>query len=404
MKITILSQYFYPELISTGQLLTELAEDLVNLGCEVDVFAGQPTYYGRSLVDKKIEYRGITIHRVGNTQLSKNSISGKILNSLTFSIGVFVKALSSSRDSILLVVTNPPVLPMVASLLSIIGRQKYVCIIHDVYPDIAVKLGYLKKGGWIEWLWERMNRKVLRRSRAIVVLGRDMYEKIRQKLPSSEWGKIHYIPNWSDGDAIIPVPKDDNEFLKESGFVPSDFIVQYSGNMGLFHDMETIVEAAEKLRDLPIKFLLIGGGGKRGKIEAMTRSFGLQNVLFLPYQPKEMLRYSLSSSDVSLVCLEEGIEGLAVPCKYYGILASGRPVIALMSEDSEIAASVRESKCGFVIPQGDADALADKILFLFHHPDIASEMGRQGRDLLERKYSRNIVSHQYLDLLKMVRA
>ena len=402
MRVLILSQYFYPELISTGQILTELAEDLVARGCSVSAIAGQPTYYDRWCVENEIVHRGIRILRVGNTQWDKNRVAGKIANSVTFFGGALRRALSLSRGTIILAVTNPPFLPVGAYLISLLGRGKYICLIHDVYPDIAVRLGYIRAGGVLERLWSWVNRVMWGRAEAIVVLGRDMEETIRAKLPPSERGKIVFIPNWSDGESIVPLCKEDNPFLLEAGLDPSTFIVQYSGNMGLFHDMETIVRGAALLKDLPVRFLFIGGGGKREATEAMAKSLGLENVLFLPYQPKEKLRFSLSCSDVSLVCLEKGAEGLAVPCKYYGILASGRPVIALMDERAEIARSVRETGCGYVIQQGDAERLAESIRFLFRNPEVRAEMGRRARETLEKEYSREIISRRYFDLFQRI--
>lgn len=351
-----------------------------------------------------MEHREIRILRVGNTQLEKNSVPGKILNSTTFFLGAVLRSLALPRDMVVLVVTNPPILPFVPYLLSFMRKQKYVCLIHDVYPDIAMRLGYLRQGSVLCRTWERMNRNMMCRAAAVVVLGRDMEEKVRAKLDSSEWGKIRVIPNWSDEDAIRPVEKGENPFLGEIGLSPSMFIVQYSGNMGLSHGMETIIEAAYRLQDIPVRFLFIGGGGKREKIEKMAADLGLENVQFLPYQPKENLRYSLACSDVSLVCLEEGVEGLSVPSKYYGILASGRPVIALMAENSEVAMSVRESGCGYVVPPRAPDVLAGKIRYLFDHPDAAREMGRKAREVLEKSYSRRVLAVKYLDLLREVSA
>jgi len=404
MNVVILSQYFFPELISTGQLLTELAEELVKMGCSVSVVAGQPTYYELSRVPTEIEHHGIKIFRVGNTQLEKNSVSGKVLNSATFFLGAVLRSMAMSRDAVVLVVTNPPILPFVPYLQSILCKRKYVCLVHDVYPDIAVQLGYIGKSGIFRGLWEKLNRKMLHGAAAVIVLGRDMEKKVQAKLDKSEWGKIRVIPNWSDEDAIRPVEKEENLFLREIGISPSTFIIQYSGNMGLSHDMETIIEAANRLQEIPVRFLFIGGGGKRKKIEKMAADLGLKNVQFLPYQPKGNLRYSLACSDVSLVCLDKGVEGLSVPSKYYGILASGRPVIALMAEDSEVAMSIRESGCGYVVPPMAPDVLAGKIRYLFDHPDAAREMGKKARESLEKNYSRRIAAGKYLDLLREVSA
>jgi glycosyltransferase involved in cell wall biosynthesis len=283
-------------------------------------------------------------------------------------------------------------------------KRKYVCLLHDVYPDIAVRLGYLRQDGVFYWLWDKMNQRMMHAAAAVIVLGRDMEEKIREKLDLSEWGKIRTIPNWSDEDAIRPIEKGENPFLREIGLSPSTFIVQYSGNMGLSHGMETIVESASRLQDIPVCFLFIGGGGKREKIGKMVADLRLENVLFLPYQPKEKLRYSLVCSDVSLVSLDEGVEGLSVPSKYYGILASGRPVIALMAERSEVAMSILESGCGYVIPPGNPDVLAEKIRYLFEHPEMVGEMGKKARKSLERNYSRRVVAEKYFDLLREVSA
>jgi len=142
LRVPILSQYFFPELISTGQLLTELAENLVEMGYSVCVVAGQPIYYESSRVPPEIQHRGIKILRVGNTQFEKNSILGKILNSSTFFLGAVRKSLALHRNTVVLVVTNPPFLPLLPYLLNLFRKQKYVCLIHDVYPDFAVRLGY----------------------------------------------------------------------------------------------------------------------------------------------------------------------------------------------------------------------------------------------------------------------
>ena len=179
MQIVILSQYFFPELISTGQLLTELAEDLVDQGCSVTVIAGQPTYYERSVVQGEIIHKGIRIERSWNSQWDKNRVAGKIVNSTTFFLGVLRRILSTPRAATLLVVTNPPILPLAAYLLSALRPQKYVCLIHDVYPDIAVALGYLRREGVPAKVWNIINRYVLRKAEAIIVVGRDMEEIIR---------------------------------------------------------------------------------------------------------------------------------------------------------------------------------------------------------------------------------
>ncbi len=396
--LIVLSQYFYPELISTGQLLTELVEDLIKGGRRIEVWAGHLTYYETKRVETVIDYRGVLIHRVWSTQFNKNRLLGKVLNQLTFMASMLLKTRTIARGTSVLVVTCPPLLPWIGVVAKFFGPSKVSVLIHDVYPNIAIATGHLKKHGLVARIFERMMTFVYQHADHIIVLGRDMRDIIINKYPSRLGDKVTIIENWSDGQLIRSIPKRDSAMARAEG-LEKEFVVQYSGNMGLFHDLETLIHAAKQLEHEEVVFLFIGGGGQRQALEDLVDSIGARNVRFIAYQPKECIPDSLTCSDLSVVTLASGVEGLAVPSKLYGILASGRPVLAAVPQKSEVAYTVLEGDCGVVIPPSDVAACVAAIRQLKHDPELRERLGKNARALFENKYDRTIIARRYESLL-----
>jgi glycosyltransferase involved in cell wall biosynthesis len=400
-ELIILSQYFYPEVASTGQLLTELAEDLVEYGYKIKVYTGKPSYYKNVEKYKKKEfYHGIEIHRLFNTNLDKNSKLGKIFNSLTYFISIVFKLLSSKDRDPLLIVSNPPFLPIAGLLFNKIKKQKYIFLIHDIYPDIAIKLGYLKENSFIARVWDKFNYHILRNAERIIVLGEYMAGIIKRKYLPNNNIKIEIIHNWADEEFIIPIKKENNWFAKKNGLIDK-FVILYSGNIGLFQDLETIIKTAVELKKYKeILFLFIGDGGGLNKLKELVKENNLTNVIFLPYQPKEFLPHSLTACDISIVPLEKGIEGLAVPSKIYGILASGRAVLGLVGENCEVADIIKSANCGFRVNQGDVSGLIEKIIYIYQNPELLKNMGKKSRQYFEKYFTRSKMTREYYKILE----
>ncbi len=398
-RLTLLSQYFFPEMISTGHILTELLVELGRQGIKTSVICAQPTYYSNDKVDKGITYKGITIKRTDNTQFDKNSLKGKIFNSFSFFIGALWLVLKETGRHPMILVTNPPFLGLAGLICKIFKRWSYILIIHDLYPDIALNMGYLRHDSLLALLWNKINQRIYQAASFIVVLGRDVQKRIQDQLPAEQHEKVKFIPNWADPELICPVDQSRNPFISELG-LDGKFLVQYSGNMGLTHDMETIIEAAQVLRnDESIYFILIGGGGKLAKIKKMVEDYGLKNVTFLPYQPRASLKYSLCSSHVSLISLERGAEGLSVPSKLYGIMASGRPIIAIMPEDTEVALTLNEYQCGLITPPKDVSALVEAISWLKNNEAERKAMGECAYQAFKNHFTVKRCAEQYYRLI-----
>ncbi len=402
-RCVILSQLFHPETVSTGTLLTELAEGLAARGLEVKVIAGQPTYYDFGRTRLRIEHNGVTIERPAcSTWFRKDSLPGRLLNIATYVGGTFWHLLWRREKGPLLIVTTPPFLPMVGYLANRLWRARYVVLIHDVYPDVLPHFGLAKADGWIVRLWHRLNRRIYGHADRIIVLGRHMATIMAEKDPRPDpLSRIDVIPNWQDPALIVPRDKRDSPFLREAG-IDADFVLQYSGNFGRLHNVEILVEAMADLDDPRTHLMFVGGGQKKATVERMVREKGLTRVSLHPFQPQERLGESLTACDVQVAVLDEPFTGLAVPCKLYGMLASGKPLLVVCDRRGEMGRVVEEEQCGLVVEPNDLEGLVEAIRFLRDHAEQREAMGRRARQAFESKYTLPHILDQYVACLQKV--
>jgi len=400
-RVTILSQFFYPETAAVPQLLTELAVELRLRGFDVVAYTGHPTYHKREKLARRETYQGVKIRRVFSTQFRKDSLWGRLFNGATFSLSVAVRLLFARNPGVVLVTTTPPFLAWVVWLVSLLRRHKYVLLIQDVYPDIAVKLGFMKESSVLVRVWRFMNRKSYRCASTIIVLGDEMRNVVQRSL--GKWPPpIHVIHNWADGTYIRPCEKQYNWFAKRHGLL-GKIIVLYSGNLGLAHDFETLVEAADRLRDKEeLLFLFIGEGGKKAQLMAMVKERGLTNVRFLPHVPYEHLPYSLAVGDIGVVTLERGAEGLCEPSKVYGYLAAGLAILGLVGEKSEVAKIIERHQCGYRVDQGDVESVVEALEHWLKNRSELETMKARARDCFERFYDKKLAIEKYAHILESV--
>lgn len=394
VKVSLITLYFYPDKASTANLLTDLAVGLKEMGCEVKVYTGRPSYWGdKSRVRRRELYKGVDVHRVLNTQFDTRKKIGMISNGITFFTLMFFKLILTEKDRIFLIVTNPPFLPYLGYILKKLGGIDYIIIVHDIHPDIAIKIGYMHDG-IIAKIWSRTYSLVYDNANKIIVLGQCMAEVIKEKLYDKSFSKIKIIQNWEDENFIKPLNKTENWFSKKHNLLDK-FIILYSGNMSQHHDLESILAAANNFKNAGVKFVFIGDGIQKKKLCKIAYDLNLDNVEFFPFQPRENVPYTMTCGDAIIVSQEKGTEGLCVSCKLYTAMAAGRPILAIVGKESEIARVVEEYNCGIVIDNADSAGIVNAVSVLQNDKKLCAQMGENARKAFETEFTKSIAVEKY---------
>lgn len=387
MRVLLLNQAFYPDVVATAQHADDLARHLVAQGHEVTAIASRSIYGSKgAALPRRETVDGVEIRRVGASVFGKRGILARILDFALFYLLATVRTLTVRRPDVIVCFTTPPFIALVGWLARLLRGSKYVYWVMDLYPDLPVACGVMQARSPVTWFFERVNRFCLRRADRVVVLGRCMRDRVVAKGVAPE--RIDFIGVWSDAEEVRPTPRSENAYRREWG-VGDATLVMYSGNFGLGHDVQTMCEAAEALRENPsVRFAFVGGGKRKEEVEAFVRERGLENVVLAPYQPRERLGELLSAGDVHLASLKEGIEGIMVPSKLFGIMAASRPTLFVGHPTSEIARVLTERDCGVVIREGDAPAMVEAILALDADPAERDRLGANARRALAEVYDR----------------
>ncbi|MDX1976144.1 MAG: glycosyltransferase family 4 protein [Pseudanabaenaceae cyanobacterium bins.68] len=391
-KLTVITQFYPPDFAATGQLVHELVQALAAEGYQILVYTGMPGYAFNQAEAAGYEYQNhTTIRRTRAAQISPKRIRGKLLNSLFFWLRSLVKLRHSElRGSHFLITSAPPFLGMVGWFYHKLFGHSYTCLVYDIYPDVAVRLGVIGLDHPLVKLWQWINCRVWRRANSLIVLSESMKELLlsqyAKRIPQLA-SKIFVIHNWADQKLIQPLAKSNNPFAIAHNLV-DPFVVQYSGNLGRCHDVDTIIETIYLLRDYPqIRFVFIGSGAGIPLVEQAIATSNLTNVSFLPYQDKQTLPYSLTACDLALVSIKAVAEGVVTPSKVYGILAAGVPIAAICPPNSYLRAMVAAGECGVCIDNGAAQDLADLILNLSQNQQLRDRWGRNARVYLEQNFT-----------------
>lgn len=388
MKIVFINRFFYPDHSATSQLLSDLAFDFAARGRQVHIVTSRQSYDDPKAIFPKNEIvNNVVIHRVWGTRFGRAHLLGRALDYLSFYVSTFWRLLMTvARDDIVVAKTDPPLISVIAGLCAWLRGGKLVNWIQDVFPEVGQALGVRVLSG--------VAGSAMRKVRNLSVNGASMNVVLGERMAAHLMGqgaikaRISIIANWADGDAIHPLAPADNP-LRQSWGLKDKFIVGYSGNMGRAHEFDTLLGAAELLKDeSDIAFLFIGGGhGKTGFEQAIV-SRGLGNVHFKPYQPREQLGLSLTLPDIHLISLRPEMEGFVVPSKFYGVAAAGRPVVFIGASDGELALKIARFDCGATIRPDDAIGLASVLRRLRDDPVMVAGMGQRIRMGFDNHYDK----------------
>lgn len=393
-KIIIVSELYFPEENATGFILTKIAEGLAHW-FPVNVVCGQPNYFARGIRApwREIHHR-VNIRRCKSTTFNKNNIFLRLINSVTISVSILINLFRQCKNGdLVLVVTNPPLLPFIALFVCKIKKASCMLLIHDVYPEVLIVTDILSADGMLSKMLSICTSFLYRGVDKVIVLGRDMYEIVSKKLHGySE--KVVIIPNWADVDIVQPAERATNKLLHELN-LSEKFVVLYVGNMGRTHGLESLVESAKALSQENIYFLFIGDGAKKNWVEEYKKQNNLKNIIVLPPRPRSEQSIFLNACDVAIISFIPGMSGISVPSRMYNIMAAGKPIIAVADKESELARVVMEEQIGKVVLPGDSVVLVQTILDLAGNKTQVSEMGRRADLVAKSKYSFNHSIEQY---------
>ncbi|SDF22583.1 glycosyltransferase family 4 protein [Terriglobus roseus] len=383
MRVLLMNQFFWPDSAATSQLLTDVARDLVSRGYEVHVICGGT--YAETDPESRPD---VVVHRVQGFRFSR-SAAGRILSYATFYIGATWKAFLVPKPDAVLTLTTPPLLSVVGALLKVFKGSRLCIWEMDVYPDVAVDLGYIKAGGIIHRVigivadWSRRNAD------AVIVLGECMRARLLARgIPNDT---IATVENWADSTQIVVAPRNIN---------PNSLLMVYSGNLGLAHDVETLTGAIRRLRDdARFRFLFVGGGSRRAELASFLQAESINSVDLRAYVPRAELGSSLGAGDIGVVTQRAACCGSVVPSKVYGLLAAGRPILFVGPGAATPASIVRRHACGWHIENGDVEGLVSLLNHLGKHPEEISAAGKNGRLALEREFDRPLGTARIINQL-----
>ena len=394
--ILFLCQFFHPEYISSAQLPFDTAKALREAGFSVDVLCGYPREYSEGKdIPVRETVEGIFIHRLKYIQLDRSGFLGRIVNYFSFTFMVLLHLPTLAKYRSVVVYSNPPILPWIASWGKALFGTKLVFVSYDLYPEVATVTNTLGEGNPICRLMNHINRCICHRADRIVALSREMKTYIleHRAYPGES---VAVIPNWYEDRGLQRGSRETNRFRDVTR---GRFTVSYFGNMGTMQDMQTILQAVRSLKDDPhVFFLFAGHGNKMDALKNTVREEKIENIAIYPFLHGQDFEDALAISDCALVTLVQGATGLCVPSKTYSYMMQGIPLMAVMDE-CDIVEDI-EQGAGCWVRNGQGERLAQKIRELYGAPETVAQMRKVCRSLFETKYTKEICTAQYVALFR----
>lgn len=417
-NLLIYAHYYVPDTASTGQILRELAEGMRD-NFNITVICVVPSYLG-TVEDKyktqkyyEEEINGVKVLRIRVPEFSKTNKKSRVKNIVSYFFGAMGATFKVGKQDYVFSISQPPIL---GGLLGVWGKwikhAKYIYNIQDFNPEQVLAVGY-SKNKLITNLMMCLDKFSCRRSDLIITVGRDLVETVERRFQGKQMPKTVMINNWIDEKEIYPLPQEHlrvQEFRKKYE-LDGKFVFMYSGNIGLYYDLENLFKVIEKYKPgtktadgKEVVFAFVGAGSVLDDLKKYKEEHQMNNVVFIPYQDKEDLIYSLNAGDVHWCVNAKGIKGVSCPSKYYGVAAAGKPILGVLEEGSEIRCIIEETEGGLCSDPGDYETVQKNIQWFIDHADskITAQMGASGHDNLLRKLTRRVSVEKYAEeILKL---
>ena len=399
-RILFISQVYVPDPAAVGQYMADAAAALAKQGYDVRVLTS-----ARGYADPSVKYpsretvEGVEVIRLPLSSLGKRTILHRILGQLMFLFQAILRGLFMPRLAGMVVSTSPPMASMAALAIHWLRGVPFTFWAMDLNPDQVIATGAIKPTSPAVKAMNWLNRRNLRAASAVIALDSFMGQRLNDKVDVSQ--KLDVFPPWPMEDNLQTVPKADNPFVKQHG-LENKRVIMYSGNHGLTTPVDPLVDAALELKHLEqLHFMFIGdGAGKRVVDEAIAKHHP-QNLVSLPYQPLSEIGNSLSAADVHLVLMSEALVGIVHPCKVYGAMAVGKPILFLGPVPSHISEILELAPIGWQIPTGDPQAVRDVLQEIADASDEQlAEMGRQARQLIDERFSKRELCSRFCRIVE----
>lgn len=388
MRITIINQFYVPDISPTAHLSASLAEHLAQARHEVTVVTSRGGYVSASQDGETAADANPRVYRIWTPKLGKGSILKRCIDYGTFYALAFWRMLRLPRQDVVISLTTPPYIAWAGAVHKMLHRKtKLVMWNMDCYPDAAERLGALKPGGLAAKFMRLMNRRLFRRLDHLVCLDTAMVDLlISQYGPKQRELPTTVIPNWEKA-ALFPAEAKPQawEYADELG-LDGQYVILYLGNTGFGHMFETVIEAARRLRDEPVKFLFVGGGSRWKELEQAKAADQLDNVILHGYVPKEQTPSVMATANCALITLRDIALGVMSPSKMHANLAAGLPVLYVGPQMSNVDDAIRDFGCGVSLRNGDVDGVVAFIRAMMSDSESYATLRSRARRAFDEAY------------------
>lgn len=406
-KILMVINYYHPDIASGAQLMKELTEEIRN-DFELTIIAAVPGYSGN--IDDKYKksliffekYNNINVIRVKVPKVNKKSKLSRIKYIANYFFNSIYAIIKSGKQDVIFAISQPPI---VGGILGVIAKgikkAKLIYNIQDFSPEVVEAIGYSTNKMLIN-IARKLDNYSCKKADKVVLVGRDMVETVKKRFGEHHTIDVEVINNWVNEKDIYPLSGKHNkivEFKRKYG-IENKTIFMYSGNIGLYYDLINILKVIEKFKDNnEVIFTFVGDGAVKQKMMEYCKYNKLKNVIFIPYQDKEDLIYSLNAADIHIVNNAKGIKGVCVPSKIYGVMATGKSILGILEKGSEARILIEDSNSGVCCDPEDYKAIEDYIIYIIKN---YKKYEMNGRKYLESNLKKNDSIKKYKKLFNNI--
>ena len=416
-KILIYAHYYAPDVASTGQILQDLAEGLLEK-FDVTVICTVPSYTGKiseEFKEKKYykeNINGVHVIRISVPEFDKTSRISRIKNLVAYYCRARYITRKVAPQDFVLAISQPPIL---GGMLGVYGKRilrttsgrhpKFIYNIQDFNPEQIEAVGYIRIKLLIN-IAQWMDNRTCRKSDLIITVGRDLVETLKKRFKGTKIPNHMMINNWADESVLSPLESDNPNVMifKNKYDLIDKFVFMYSGNIGLYYDFEGLIRVIEKFKNVRTKdgrivvFAFVGDGAMLSYLMEYKKIKQLDNTIFIPHQDKNRLVYSLNAADVHWCVSAKGIKGISCPSKFYGIASVAKPILGVLEDGSEIEMLITDIDCGVVSEPGDYKTIEQNIRWFIDNAENTelAAMGMRGHDFFVSHLSKNASISKYI--------